>query len=865
MSTALPVDEIIPELIDALRLGTSAVLQAPPGAGKTTRIPLALLNEPWLGGKRILMLEPRRLAARSAAYYMARQLDETAGETVGYRVRMESRVSKRTRIEVLTEGVLTRVLQDDPALNGVGLVIFDEFHERSLQADAGLALCIETQAALRDDLRLLVMSATLAGEAVSALLGHAPIITSTGRSFPVETRYAPPDPRRATGPAFFDHVAATSKRALAEEPGSILVFLPGVAEIKRVERLLREAQLGSQTRLCPLYGELSQDAQEQAILPAAAGRRKVVLATAIAETSLTIEGIRVVVDSGWARGPRFDPVSGLTRLATMPASQASAEQRRGRAGRLEPGVCYRLWSEGAHRKLPEYNRPEILDADLASLALDIAQWGVSDPNKLAWLDPPPAAHYAQARELLQELGALDDKSNITAHGRLMAQLAMHPRLAHMVLMGIELKLGALACELAALLGERDIVKGERDADLHLRLQVLHTDSPSPLTLSRRERGSMQMDVHIDGAACARVRTQAEQWRRQLRIDAHDTAHAGHSGGLPAQDYTGVLLDLDHTGLLLAYAYPDRIAQRRPGGEPRYLLANGRGALFARHEPLSAADYVVAAHLDGAQKEARIFLAAAITRAELEEYFAGLVTAKDIIEWDGRNECVQARRQRRLGALILDDAPLGNADPQTVTRAMLHGIRDMGMSCLPWNKGLRAWQRRVRFLHRLEAQRWPDVCDEHLLATLEAWLAPYLNGVMRRAHLDDIDLHAALTGLLSWEQQRALDELAPTQLTVPSGSRIPIDYDHDPPVLAVRLQEMFGLKDTPRIAGGRVALLLHLLSPAQRPVQVTQDLAGFWARSYHDVKKDLKGRYPKHYWPDDPLQAQATARAKPRST
>ena len=836
MSTVLPVDAVIPQLAAAMQHGNSAVLQAPPGAGKTTRIPLALLKEPWLNGKRILMLEPRRLAARSAAHYMAQQLNEAMGETVGYRVRMDSRIGPRTRIEVVTEGVLTRLLQDDPSLTDVGLVIFDEFHERSLQADLGLALCIEIQAALRDDLRLLVMSATLAGEAVSDLLGNAPVITSTGRSFAVATRYLPPDPRRATGHAFLDHVTTAIKRAIIEESGSILVFLPGVAEIKRVERLLGEVQAGMQIRICPLYGELSQEAQDQAILPAPTGQRKVVLATAIAETSLTIEGIRVVVDSGLARGPRFDPVSGLTRLITLSASQASAEQRRGRAGRLEAGVCYRLWSEGAHHKLPEYDRPEILDADLAPMALDIAQWGSGDPTALAWLDPPPAAHYAQARELLQELGALNDKGTITAHGRHMAQLGMHPRLAHMVLKGMELKLGALACDIAALLGERDIIKGLRDADLHPRLQALH---------------HAHGDAGIEHATRARVRKQAEHWRRQLRVAADDAKGDPQS-------------TLERSGVLLAYAYPDRIAQRRPGGDPRYLLANGRGAFFMQHEPLSAAEYIVAAHLDGTQREARIFLAAAITLAELEAHFSSLITSRKIIEWDSRNECVQARRQRCLGAIILDDTSINSAESQSVVDTMLQGIRKMGIDCLPWTKDLRTWQQRVQFLHLIDSQHWPDVGDTTLLATLENWLAPYLNGVTRRAHLDNIDLHAALTAQLNWERQRALDELAPTHITVPSGSRVPVDYDNEPPVLAVRLQEMFGLKETPRIAGGRVALLLHLLSPARRPVQVTQDLAGFWANSYFDVKKDLKGRYPKHPWPDDPLQAQATARAKPRS-
>ncbi|MFZ5589092.1 MAG: ATP-dependent helicase HrpB [Pseudomonadota bacterium] len=829
MPNILPVDDVIPALKEALHNGDNAVLQAPPGAGKTTRVPLSLLDEPWLKGKRIVMLEPRQLAARSAAWHMARQLGEDIAGTVGYRVRLDSRVSARTRIEVITGGILTRFLQNDPSLDGVGLVIFDEFHERSLQADLELALCIEIQQALRGDLRLLVMSATLDGAPIARLLGQARVITSAGRNYPVETRYAPSsDPLDKS--AFPHHVAAVIRRALAEESGSLLVFLPGIGEIKQVERLLRETALGPNILITPLHGELPIEAQELAILPAAPGQRKIVLATSIAETSLTIEGVRIVIDGGWSRVPRFDPNSGLTRLATVSVSHASAEQRRGRAGRLEPGVCYRLWSEGAHQKLPEFNRPEILDADLAPLALELALWGAKSPAALAWLNPPPTAHYDQACDLLRALGALDERRAITPHGRRMAQLTMHPRLAHMVLMGMELGHAALACDLAALLGERDIIKGERDADLHARLHALRNGAVA----------------NIDRAACARVRKQAGQWRRQLRIQDHDTA------------------GIDHTGLLLAYAYPDRIARRRPGDEPRYLLANGRGAFFPRHEPLSAMEYIVAAHLDGAQKEARIFLAAAVTRAELEEYFAELMITRDVIEWDGRNECVQARRRRLLGALILDDAPLPDPDTEAVTRAMLQGIRAMGGACLPWSKGLRNWQQRVAFLHRLDPQHWPDVGDEKLLATLEEWLAPYLDNVTRRAHLAGVNLHAALTGMLKWEQQRALEELAPTHLIAPSGSRIPIDYDNDPPVFAVRLQEMFGQQETPRIAGGRVALLLHLLSPAYRPVQVTQDLAGFWARGYHDVKKDLKGRYPKHHWPDDPLRAQATARAKPKS-
>lgn len=845
MTTALPIDQILPQLKETLRSRHHAVVQAEPGAGKTTRIPLALLEEPWLAGQRIIMLEPRRLAARSAAWFMSTELGSEVGERIGYRVRLDSRVSARTRIEIVTEGVLTRMLQEDPALTGVGLVIFDEFHERSLQADLALALCLETQQALREELRLLVMSATLDGAAVAQLLGDAPIISSTGRSHPVETVYAPPL-RPAEGLTVLQHVVTIIKRALNEQPGSLLVFLPGVGEIKRVEALLMEAGIGPQVSVCPLYSDLALDAQEQAIRPAPDGRRKIVLATSIAETSLTIEGVRVVIDSGAARVPRFDPSSGLTRLMTVAASQAAAEQRRGRAGRLEPGVCYRLWSAESHRQRPDFERPEILDADLAPLALDLAQWGVADPATLAWLDPPPAAHYAQACDLLQHLGALDARRTITSHGKKMAQLAMHPRLSHMILRGLELGWGALACDLAAVLGERDLIKGPRDADLAVRLDVLQGRGAPPGT---------------DRGAVTRARKNADTWRRQLGIKPDG---GGKKSFSPLPLAGEGERERARPGILLAFAYPDRIAQRRPGSEPRYLLANGRGALFTQHEALCNEDYIVAAYLDGNAREARIFLAAALDRSALDEYFAEQITELDIIEWDARNELVQARGQQRLDALVLSDKPLEKADVKKIAHAMLEGIRALGLVCLPWTDGLRTWQRRVMLLQRLEPAVWPDVSDAALLATLEDWLAPYLNGVTRRSHLANIDLHSALTGRLAWDKQKMLDEQAPTHLTVPSGSRVAIDYDNDPPVLAVRLQEMFGLADTPRIAGGRVALLLHLLSPARRPVQVTQDLAGFWARSYHDVKKDLKGRYPKHYWPDDPLQAEPTARAKPRS-
>ncbi len=831
IAPSLPIEAILPALRATLSRGDSAVLQAPPGAGKTTRVPLALLQEAWLTGQRIVMLEPRRLAARAAAHYMAAQLGEGVGATIGYRVRMDSRVSAKTRIEVVTEGVLTRLLQDDPSLEGVGLVIFDEFHERSLQADLGLALCLEAQGALREDLRLLVMSATLDGEPIARLLGDAPLVTSAGQMFPVETRHVA-DQRRHVQGAHASHVVAVIRRALAEEEGGLLVFLPGVADIKRVARLLSEENLPSNVNVRPLYGDLVLEAQERAIRPTAAGSRKVVLATSIAETSLTIEGVGVVIDSGWARVPRFDPVSGMTRLDTVRVSRAAADQRRGRAGRTGPGVAYRLWSEGT--VLAEYQRPEISVADLAALVLDLAQWGVSDPAALSWLDVPPPAAYTQARDLLQRLGALDRHGAITAHGRDMARLPLHPRLAHMLLRGKAMGRGGLACGLAALISERDVLKGSREADVRLRLEALHGGTVAS----------------ADSAACVRVRKLAEHHRRLLNCPVQQPQH------------------LADAGLLLAYAYPDRIAQRRVGVAPRYRLANGRGAYFSEHEALSNELYVVAAELDGAAREARIFLAAALAEADIEAHFGALTEQRDWVAWEGRSESVQMRRQRCLGELVLEDDSFNHADPELVNSAMFHGIRYMGLACLPWSDALRQWQRRVMFLRQHEpkvsdspSSRWPDVGDDALLASLENLLAPYLNGATRRSHLANVELRAALIGLLTWDQQRTLEEWAPTHLTVPSGSRIALDYSNDPPILAVRLQELFGARDTPRLAGGKVAVLLHLLSPARRPVQVTQDLAGFWARSYHEVKKDLKGRYPKHYWPDDPLQAEPTARAR----
>lgn len=826
---SFPVDELLPELTTTLAQDLNVVLQAPPGAGKTTRVPLALLQAEWLGTKKIIMLEPRRIAARAAARFMAARLGESVGQTVGYRVRLDSQIGPQTRIEVVTEGILTRMLQHDPALEDVGVVIFDEFHERNLNSDLGLALCLDAQQGLRDDLRLLVMSATLDGVAVARLLDDAPILTSEGRSFSVEHRYLPVKANfQRDRRGFLHELTCNILTAIKQEAGSVLVFLPGAGEIRQVYNALQASLVGNDIILAPLFGQLTPAEQDAAIQPAPAGKRKVVLATAIAETSLTIEGIRVVIDSGLMRTPRFDPNTGLTQLVTLSVSQASADQRCGRAGRLQEGVCYRLWPQSTHL-LPHTN-PEIIDADLTPLLLELAQWGVVDVNVLRWLDVPPAPHVAQARELLQQLGALDHQGKITAHGKAMAQWGVHPRLAHMLLCGKEIGAGALGCEVAALLSERDVLRGgtARESDLRLRIEALRN----------RPRTN-----EIDQAALRQVRDTAGQWQRQLQVKADPTQ-----------------ADLALLGVVLAFAYPDRIGRRRDATATRYLLSNGRGATLAEGELLSREEYIVAAHLDGG-REARIFLAAGIHHEQLLHYHRELLQTRSFVDWDERNACVQARRQQRIGEVIIDDQPWQDADPESVLQALLEGIRLQGLSCMPWNDTTRELQARLMFLHAQFDDSWPDLSEANLLDSLDGWLAPYLTGMSRLAHLQRLDLHAILLACLPWEQQRQLDALAPTHITVPSGSRVRLDYTNVPPVLAVRLQEMFGLTDTPRIAQGKVAVLLHLLSPARRPVQITQDLAGFWQGSYHEVKKDLKGRYPKHHWPDNPLDAKATARAK----
>ncbi|UCR82553.1 ATP-dependent helicase HrpB [Pseudomonas chlororaphis] len=840
---SLPIDEVLPALREALATRHEAVLEAPPGAGKTTRVPLALLNEPWLAGQRILMLEPRRLAARAAAERLASELGEKVGETVGYRIRLDSKVGPNTRIEVVTEGILTRRLQDDPALEGVGLLIFDEFHERSLDADLALALSLNGRDLFRDEqpLKILLMSATLEGERLAGLLDDAPILRSEGRMFPVDVRWGRPF---QPGEFIEPRLVQTIVEALNDESGSVLVFLPGQAEIRRVHQQLADA-VGerSEILLCPLHGELDLAAQRAAIEPAPPGQRKVVLATNIAETSLTIDGVRVVVDAGLARVPRFDPGSGMTRLDTQRISRASATQRAGRAGRLEPGVCYRLWSQDQHEQLAAYGSAEILQADLAGLALQLARWGVT-PAQLVWLDVPPGAAYAQAQDLLERLGALTAKAGedwkLTPHGQAMAELPAHPRIAHLLLRGQALGLTNMACDVAALLGERDILRGG-GADLHSRLVLLSGEERA----ARGAQGGVQ-----------RARQLARQYRGYLR-------------GQPSQ----AVADPDHPrwlGALLALAYPDRVAQQRRPGGAEYRLANGRAALFSETDSLMKQPWLVIADLGSrqGQREERIYLAADFDPALFDSVLAEQVRSVDQLDWDEREGVLRAERQRKVGELVLSREPLTGLDEAARCQALVNLVRRKGLELLPWTPELRQWQARVALLLQLDLEakgesQWPDVSDAALLKSLESWLLPYLGKVSRLSHFANLELAGIVHNLLPWPLPQRLDELAPHHLRVPSGSSIRLDYSEQPPILAVRLQELFGLAETPRIAGGRQVVKLHLLSPARRPVQVTQDLANFWRSTYAEVKKDLKGRYPKHYWPDDPLVAEATARAKPR--
>jgi ATP-dependent helicase HrpB len=869
--TPLPIDAVLDELARTLAANNAAVLVAPPGAGKTTRVPLALLDEPWLKGKKIIVLEPRRIAARASAERMARTIGERVGETVGYRVRFGSKVSRATRIEVVTEGIFSRQILDDPELSGVAAVLFDEFHERSLDADLGLALARDAQVGLREDLRILVMSATLDGARVAKLLGDAPVIASEGRAFPVDTRYLG---RTADAP-LERQMAEAIAMALRADPGSVLAFLPGAAEIRRTQNFLSERVHDASIEIVPLFGALDAAVQDRAIAPAPKGHRKVVLATSIAETSLTIEGVRIVVDSGVARVPRYEPDIGLTRLETVRASRAAVDQRRGRAGRTEPGVCYRLWDEPQTASLAAYTQPEILSADLSSLVLDVAQWGVSDPSTLAFLDSPPAPALKEARSLLRELGALDADGRITAEGKSLRELALPPRLARMIVDSHRLGAGREAAEIAAVLTERGL--GGDSVDLDTRLDQFRRDrsqragsaralaqrwasqvaategplpAPSPLAGERRGGGSPT------AAAAGITPTSAPSpqgggERKHLPQNRKDAPALG-AGELPS------------TGVMLAFAFPDRVARNRGNGS--FVLANGRGAAVDQTSALARAPYVAVAELTGTAANGRILLAAPITVADIEQRFADQIETADEISFDRSAMALRARRKKTLHAITLSEAPMALSPSVETARVLADGLIASGTDRLPWSKPAKQWRDRVMFLRAAEGEPWPDLSDDALAAQREKWLVPALYDKTSLKEFSTQDLSDALATLLPWELRARLEREAPTHFEAPTGTMLAIDYEAEQgPTIAVRLQELFGLNAHPSIAKGAVPLVLELLSPAHRPVQVTRDLPGFWRGSYAAVRSDLRGRYPRHPWPEDPASALPTRRVKPRGT
>jgi ATP-dependent helicase HrpB len=818
--TPLPIDAVLDVLEQTLASHNAAVLVAPPGAGKTTRVPLALLDAPWAKGKKIIVLEPRRIAARASAERMAKSLGERAGETVGYRVRFGSKISRATRIEVVTEGIFSRQILDDPEMSGVAAVLFDEFHERSLDADLGLALARDAQTGLREDLRILVMSATLDGARVAKLLGDAPVVASEGRAFPVETRYLG---RKADAP-LERQMADAIATALGADPGSVLAFLPGAAEIRRTQNFLGERVHDASVEIVPLFGALDAAVQDRAIAPAPKGSRKVVLATSIAETSLTIEGVRIVVDSGLARVPRYEPDIGLTRLETVRASRAAVDQRRGRAGRTEPGVCYRLWDEPQTASLAAYTQPEILSADLSSLVLDLAQWGVSDPAGLAFLDPPPAPALKEANNLLHELGALDDDGRITEEGKSLRALALPPRLARMIVDSHRLGAGEEAAEIAAVLTERGL--GGDSADLDARLDQFRRDR-SPRALS--------------------ARSLAQRWAAQV---------AASNSSQGEQDVS--------SGVMLAFAFPDRVARNRGNGS--FVLANGRGAAVEQTSSLARAPYIAVAELTGTAAQGRILLAAPITQEEIELRFADQIENTEEISFDRGALALRGRRKRTLHAITLSEAPMALSPSAETAKVFADGLISAGLDKLPWSKSLKQWRDRVMFLRKAEGESWPDLSDNALAVTRENWLLPALFDKVSLKDFSAGDLSDTLMTLLPWELRVRLEREAPTHFEAPTGTMLAIDYEAEQgPTIAVRLQELFGLNTHPSIAKGAVPLVLELLSPAQRPVQVTRDLPGFWRGSYAAVRSDLRGRYPRHPWPEDPASALPTRRVKPRGT
>jgi ATP-dependent helicase HrpB len=828
--TPLPIDAVLDELARTLQSRNAAVLVAPPGAGKTTRVPLALLDEPWVRGKKIIVLEPRRIAARASADRMAKTLGERAGDTVGYRVRFGSKISRATRIEVVTEGIFSRQILDDPELSGVAAVLFDEFHERSLDADLGLALARDAQTGLREDLRILVMSATIDGARVAKLLGDAPVVESEGRAFRVETRYLGRKPDVPLERQMADSIAL----ALRADAGSVLAFLPGAAEIRRTQNFLEERVRDAGTEIVPLFGALDASVQDRAIAPAPKGTRKVVLATSIAETSLTIEGVRIVVDSGLSRVPRYEPDIALTRLETVRASRAAVDQRRGRAGRTEPGVCYRLWDEPQTASFAAYTQPEILSADLSSLVLDLAQWGVTDPASLSFLDPPPAPALKEAKSLLGELGALDADGRITAEGKRLRALALPPRLARMIVDSDRFGAGEPAAEIAAVLTERGL--GGDSADLDHRLDQFRRD--------RSQRASSARDM-------------ARRWASQVASPS-PLVGEGRGGGYPAK-----IGDLS-TGVMLAFAFPDRVAKNRGNGS--FVLANGRGAAVEQTSALARAPYIAVGELTGTAAAGRILLAAPITEGEIETQFGSHIETSDEISFDRAALALRARRRKTLHAITLSEAPLTLTPSADTARIFVDGLIAAGLDRLPWSKSAKQWRDRVMFLRKAEGESWPDLSGDGLIAAAAEWLVPALDDKTSLKDFSAAELSEALQTLLSWDLRARLEREAPTHFEAPTGTMLAIDYEAEQgPTIAVRLQELFGLDTHPSIAKGKVPLVLELLSPAQRPVQVTRDLPGFWRGSYTAVRSDLRGRYPRHPWPEDPANALPTRRVKPRGT
>ncbi len=823
----LPIHDVLPAVTGSLRNNRALVLAADPGSGKTTIVPLVLLSEPWLDGKKIVMLEPRRLAARMAAKRMSDLAASPPGGLVGHNIRFDRLLGPATRIEVVTEGIFIRMIQNDPELHDVGLVIFDEFHLRSIQSDLALALCLDVMQ-LRDDLKIMVMSATMDSSRVADMLGSAPVVQGEGRCFPVHIHYQ----QRAGTDYPLTKAVKAIRHALEHDQGDILVFLPGAGEIKAVQRQITEDVL-----CLPLYGNLPQ--KQQDLIFAATKRRRLILATPIAETSLTIEGVTVVIDSGLMKVPQFSAATGLTSLSTVNISKASAEQRSGRAGRLEPGIAYRLWLEAEHHSRPDFLAPEISSADLSPLLLELLLWGVRDPDELRWLDPPRRGSVTRARKLLTRLGAIDRRGTLTGIGRKMGALPLHPRLALMLLRGRELGHGVLACRLAALLQNRDLFRGSRaqhSCDIEERLELLRLfDDNTPQRI--RARGG-------DPALCRTVLQEAAHYQRILKISGK---------GLESRQFSTC-------GTLLAVAYPDRIAMKKENSS-QHLLASGRGVMLPHGDHLHRSEFLVAAHLDGGSRQGRIFLAASISREEISREHSHLLTEEERVQW--KNSRVEAISVCSLGSLDISTKRLTTADPQRITSCLLEGIQKHGPQCLNWQKKSRELQARIQTAHEVEPEKWPDVSDSALFADL-SWLEPYLGDSSSLKQVKKIDLHSVLLSLLPWDRQQKLDQLLPSHYQAASGSRIRLQYQPGKaPVMAVRIQEMFGATETPKLYSGRLPILIHLLSPAQRPVQVTDDLASFWKSTYPEVKKELAGRYPKHYWPDNPLQATATARCKPR--